>query len=89
MHLKSSSGERECVGVGPIAQCVRWVLPDVRLCSSRFTAAEVAVPQRQPSPEAALCAWAEITLQVKLRWEFPSGWWLGDCSLHTVFPSSL
>lgn len=46
LHLKSSSDERERVSVGPMAQCVHWVLPDVRLCSSRRTTAEVAVAQR-------------------------------------------
>lgn len=43
LHLKSSSDERECVRIGPIAQCVQWVLPDVKLCSSCFTTAKVAV----------------------------------------------
>lgn len=33
LHLKSSSGEWEFVTVGPNAQCVPCVLPDVELCS--------------------------------------------------------
>lgn len=32
LHLKSSSGEWEFVTVGLNAQCVPWVLPDIKLC---------------------------------------------------------
>jgi len=39
LHLKPSSDDRECVGDGPVAQCVQWVLSGVKPCSARFTAA--------------------------------------------------
>ena len=46
LRLKSSSDERECVSVGPIAQRVQWVLPAVKLCSSHRTTTKAAVTQR-------------------------------------------
>lgn len=46
LHFKSSSDDRECVSVGPVAQCVPWVLPDLRWPSSPCTTAKGAVAKR-------------------------------------------
>lgn len=71
------------ISIDPIALCVQWVLPDVKLCSSCFTTAKVAATKRQLSPEAALCVGAEITPQVKPWCKFPSDLGSWEAAFYT------
>lgn len=62
LHLKSPSDRyiTERVSIGPVAQCVQRVLPDVKAWSSYCTASKAAGTWRWPS------LGAEMSLQVKL-----------------------